>query len=401
MYKIILLFLAVPFLLLLSALNAGADDAALPVFSFIDHADQSLRDGKITEAIADLSRAMIVDPENRPAQNQLRAMKSGYILPADVKIRLYFFDDLCVDIERLNQQNRYYEAKIQEFQNTLTDLGLVLPSAFREALVPVRAAVPISDAEKERLTAFYANTNADPLDVLNQSLQLRRVEADRRLTRLKEEYLYWRDQQKTQLSFAHHGCIVQNGSVRVSTAGSVVPELEQWQKEMAVVRVQMNQLKEALNQRDEKIASLNQDIMDLSLSVAQGQQDSARQFAELKSDLLEQQTLLAQNAGILEIYHGKLADTTTLLKQKQSAVVNLAGQLDIARDRLILKDRLLAAAQEELRRLQTELNLLRQTMPRLPSAQSSQLRMDEWRVRFLSLRSRLADLKETIPCALR
>lgn len=352
--------------------------------------EQFIRQGKncylrndAQSAIGYFARALLLDPANKAARDNLARVSAQTSLPASQRIQLFLSDDLLIFNEKLQEKLDYLTAKRDALAATLIQQNYPQTSidqklkAIRDRLIP--------PADSQRKDAGIMS----PLETLNKSLIRNQQQLARELLNVREQISWLRDPRKTD--------------TQVSRPPKADNAKESWQQiadvrtELNELRRQVENLREDVQHKDDKITALTKQIVEFSLklteremilnekvnalsslhdayadlqsrqelgqkileeknvqiqSLQEGlaalQADTAVHTKEINTLMAAKDQALDQWEKILAIYQGKLKDATETIEVRDADVAALAEQLALVRTKLFEKETALEKTKEKL-----------------------------------------------------
>lgn len=334
-------------------------------------------------AIGYFARALLLDPANKAARDNLARVSAQTSLPASQRIQLFLSDDLLIFNEKLQKKLDYLTAKRdalaaaliqQNYPQTSIDQKL---KAIRDRFIP--------PADSQRKDAGTMR----PLETLNKSLIRNQQQLAHELLNVREQISWLRNPRKTD--------------TRVPRPPKADNTKESWQQiadvreELNELRRQVETLREDVKHKDDKITALTKQIVEFSLklteremilnekvnalsslhdayadlqsrqelgqkileeknvqiqSLQEGlaalQADTAVHTKEINTLMAVKDQALDQWEKILAIYQGKLKDATETIEVRDADVAALAEQLALVRTKLFEKETALEKTKEKL-----------------------------------------------------
>lgn len=382
-----------------------ADDSAEISTSLTRHARYLIENGKISEAITELSQALLIDPENNFAAEQLITLFDNLPTPSQQKFDILLFRDLTSHLQHLKENNAYFQDKIVKMQAYLTQRGLTeadLTSELKKIHIE-------SSLKTETPQPSLNEAIETPLKnvICNLQITAESIRKNIRLSRMQFNHLRLLNHRLTEMPLP--GKVYYNVPIVVtSDIDTVDPAaISVLKRQVAVIQKQIFTLKDDLQAKDEKISALSSELIEFALKVKEHesilvQKTSSiaaldEELAELKSrielnqqlvtnkdkNMLELQremdglktTLLAQtknlqkdisvkerelreSQGLINVYQEQMKTAKSTISNKEADITTLEEQLELVQNKLYQKDEALKEADEKITTLQTALEKL-------------------------------------------
>jgi len=357
---------------------------------FVRQGTECFQQNDMQCAIDSFARALLLDPSNKTARDNLVRSSAQTSLPASQRIQLFLCDDLLVFNDKLQKELVYFTAQRDTLAATLIQQNY--PQAFIDQKFQTIHNRFILPADNQRESTGTIN----PLETLNKSLIRDQKKLSLKLLNVEEQISWLREAPKQQPQTASH-----------AQAGAFA---EPWQQiadvreELNGLRQQVQTLQEDVKHKDDKITALTKQVVEFSLklteremilsekinalsslhdgyadlqarqelgqrileeknvqiqSLQEGlaalQADTAVHTKEINGLIAAKDQALDQWEKILAIYQGKLKDATETIKVRNTDVTALEEQLAMVRTKLFEKETALEKTKEKLVSLEKQL----------------------------------------------
>ncbi len=355
--------------------------------------------GGVRETLDDYARTLLLNPNQTKTQERFFLFSQEKLISSEDKLKVISIHDLFALNNNLGKRRQYFLKKLSDFKRYLLSMGIkedVLSAAMSEVIDqrPQNKQAIKSLAVKDPLTALFykVSDNRDRLldDLVSMQKQmdsLRKISKLNTIIRDPEHSL------DTQMVYPRDG--------------SLPSDLTFLKEEIDLLKQHVSNLEKVIEQKNAQLTSLNQQIVNLSLEFSEQKmalnksEDHLSNFEEESGDLqqrfelgqkiisdkdsvinqiqekvnsLEEQVhkqksefdqLLASKdeklieiSGILEIYQGKLFDTTTLAKKKEATVSALEDQLNLIQEKMFHQEVSLSKTKNSIQSFNEQLEKL-------------------------------------------
>ena len=471
------LFLTIPIV--------GADKNSEVIQALMGHGSLRYEQGDVLEATADYCRVLLFDPSNEMARKFLIMVASKQGLTAQEKANLFLLEDLYVTIDNLKEKIAYYHHKKNYLIQNLLNKGYSETPLNQELLsIETQSEQPKHlKALRRNLTqeALRKENRADSPEAVIELLYFDKEELVREILSVQRQYDYLRELNKKDQFFVRQkmavpkevlikseeidqsnrqgrsGVVSFSASAASSSEGKVLAqdtveqdstseqknEVALLKSEFALLRKQLDELQDMVQQKDKKLEHLTEQLIDYALQLKEkegivvekdenlyqlnerffdfesrfelGQKIIQKKDTELQSlqDALshsqsqlahwneEGQSLLSSKDeklielnGILQIYKGMLKDATKKIKENSVDMSTFQDQLNFFQKQLLEKDQALQKTKQDftvlenqLAEVQEELRILKEGYPQNKSP-NLKLKDD-----IQDLRSQLKDIQ--------
>jgi DNA repair exonuclease SbcCD ATPase subunit len=371
--------------------------------SLVNHAKYLIEKGELSEAITELSQALLIDPENSFASEQLIAIFDNSPVMIERKLDLLILRDLTLHSQRLKERAQYFQEKAAKMKDLLIERGYSTEALNDELRQIKKEITPEIIEDKEIQTS-------DPLKaaILNLENLTYSLRKDINVAKIEFNQLRAINHRYSEIPIC--GTINYNVPIVVDTAGDTADSnvIMVLKRQIAMVQKQLFDLKENLQSKDKKIEALSNELVDFALKIKEHETMIANkassitsmkeEIAELNSrielnqqivrnkdarisDLLEEienfkakllkqtdemkvelgakEKELRETRGFLAIYQEQLTNAKSIINLKDADVTTLEDQLEIVQQKLYQKELELKSADERIYLLQEELRELK------------------------------------------
>ncbi|HBO98151.1 MAG TPA: hypothetical protein DE315_01580 [Candidatus Omnitrophica bacterium] len=340
-------------------------------------------------AIDHFARALLLDPANKTARDNLARISAQTSLPAPQRIQLFLCDDLLTLNENLLKKLDYFTVKRDALAAALIRQNYPQASIDQKfQAIRNRFILPADNQRKDAGTM-------SPLETLNKSLVRDQERLTRELQSVRGQISWLQEAPKRQPQTASH--------VKTSGSGEPWQQIADVREGLNELRRQVNALQEDVQHKDSRIAALTKQVVEFSLklteqemivsekvtalsslhdayadlqsrqelgqkileekntqiqSLQEGlaalQADTAVHTREINSLIAAKDQALDQWEKILSIYQGKLKDATETIEVRNADVTALKEQLAMVRAKLFEKETALEKTKEKLAGLEKQ-----------------------------------------------
>ena len=343
--------------------------------SILSYAEAKYDQGDRQAAFLSFLQALVLNPHNQEAQKGILSFISNSRLRSAEKINLIRLQDLLNYSENLQYKIQYYEHKISEVEPGIIQSSVDKGVFFKEKQAFLAAGgSPGMAAPSDKLDSAAS----DPLEFINMSLSAENDQLLHKLSSLQKYFEYLRMvSRKRAIALDLARTAVTDIEINArKTRGGDESDLAYLKREFANLRQQVVDLTLQLSEKDiilskqqDSIASFNDQFLDLQSRFALGEKIMAEKDAqiqtlqkdvkkiqldalaskeELNNILLSKDQKIFELNGILQIYKGKLIETTQLAKEKKASATTLEDQLEILQARYVQKSREIQKAKHEI-----------------------------------------------------
>jgi hypothetical protein len=428
-------FLFVNLFFCISLSLSRADEKEI-VESFVYHAHADQNKGNFKESSEDFARALLLNPNNREAQDQLAQQAFLPELPSKDRILLLTIKDLLKFNNDLNDRKKYLNDKIQILKS------FVLKNGFSQTQLQQQLRDFKSSNIVSKPTADEASIN--PLVELQKMLLSKREELFQELNGLEKQIVYLRDIMKSYETTILAQDLQKKNSLTSVVIDDKNPSRE-FKAELESLKTHVKDLEKVIEEKDKKLDQLSQQIVNLSMEVTEdriskeGKNVDAEhinlQISELRSRLelgqkilqdkdgdihelqramegikkqMDQQkkefeqvlakkeSLYKEQSEILALYKAKLYDTHVLAKEKSAQASSLKSQLDLIESKLFHKELALNQTKHSLEDLEFDLENLEKTMGASASWTENVVQRSGFYSQILDLRDQLKKIQTSL-----
>ncbi len=429
-----------------------------PVASaLLTHGKELYAHGKIQQAFDDYSQALALDPYNKQVHELLIELSLEPHLTATQKADISLFDDLNVYLKDLEKKKIYFNEKISLLEKQIFDKGYDPRLLSEERYNIIKEAqqgevnVPLEGSfdETQPLKLAIHSLSQDKEKLFNDTSVLKnyfeRLRKINKTILMAEENVYrLAHAERGSNSFVPNGDGIQDLDQQAMI--NQEDDLSLLKKQLAIIYKKLNQLETASIEKDQKIERLTGQVIDLSLKTSEKDMAVVKQeqrllsltenFRDLQSRLqlneeimnekevkiqqlqetlakIQNETAGAQEEfknivaskdeklielnGILQIYKGKLIETTRMTKQQKANMTTLEDQLDLVETRYFKKNKEFQTVKEGYLSLKQELLDIEKKISELKGSSTTmnekpQNHQDE----IKKLQSKLNDVKQAL-----
>lgn len=398
-------------------LSFAQDSSDKIVNSFYEHGQKMLADGNYQEAINDFSRAFLLQPREEKLHDALKGLARERNVPAAQKMELILIEDLLDYTNKLQEKSEYFLYKRNVLGEELINKGFEA-EYFQEEMSQIGKEVSTQfDAESEKIQERYAK-GEDPLKVIHALLKLENKRLQKEVDLFEKQYNRLREVNAqhgyiqgelaymTQGEFAKQQKFYNQDGERVPSP--VTPQVKTTPETVSAEMTKMlddatakvDGMYTVLEDRDSKIDSLSQEVVELSLELTESRESEMNQTQEidkLRNELVEfeSKNLLTQRLEKnFKNLKDKLKETEKKLKSKEREIVNLDNKVKdlVAKssemeEQLKGRDEKIAEYQRELKAVQQEaknINRFKDEVAKLKDqlAKAESYQDEAWKLRY-------------------
>ncbi|MBU1997134.1 MAG: hypothetical protein KKF78_08255, partial [Candidatus Omnitrophica bacterium] len=284
--------------------SAFADFEDKIVSSLIEHGKFSINKNDIAAAIDDFSRALLLDSDNDIAIKELLKTSSNKDLPFDIKLSILQLEDISKYIARLNEVTNYYSDRIINIKDKLLSEGVSEDVIKKElgAILPIRT---IIDEQSELNTEHQSISTKDPLSNLLIELTSVKLSLEDKASLLRTEYELLMSI-NDKLTIAKNNEALNRSEAKYASKTETLSEIEDAKdnktsgldgneflnKNFAKTSSTLNEfsqqleiLKSELENKDLAVKRMSSQIVDMSLQLAEDQNNKSKEETTSTPDL--------------------------------------------------------------------------------------------------------------------
>ncbi|MBI5415700.1 MAG: tetratricopeptide repeat protein, partial [Candidatus Omnitrophica bacterium] len=257
--------------------NTAPTDAQSP-----DIAEKFVRQGIIyyeqhdlTQALDYFSRALLLDPGNRTARENLPTINDSADIPGRQKIELYLVEDLLGSIDQTRQK---LTAATGDRDRLIEAL---LPSTYtadfiQRGLADIQERFNVPEESRQ-----FNNASQSPLEALHAALLVEKKRLSYDLICRRKQYLWLREMQISRA--------IPPADKAAPQGQPSLPFADPWEKitdlhnELTSVKKQLENLHDDMESRDQRIIDLTKEVIEFSLKLAEKEMTLAEKVDALDS----------------------------------------------------------------------------------------------------------------------
>jgi len=399
--------------------------------------------GDILGAMNDLSRALLMDPDDKEAYEALIHMSSLQRLTAKQKINLLFFEDLVSQRQNLLNKIDYYQSKKAALENTLIKSGM------RRAFIDENLLSITKEIEGFAQRTFKnarrdSSKQQDPLAVVIDSVAFEKDRLSEKVLIHSRQYDRLKDLQKdfqghdrsvaslksfrdniggTSRPRTHYQNVrnyrpilsippdTQNDHLRDDIAGETNPEIDLVKRHMALIHRRLYGLKKILDEKEQHMNKLTKELIDHALQLSEKDRllskkneelaSLNKEFVDIRSRFDLGQRILQEKNDQIQSLQGTIEDFRSaastenkkkddFLAKKDEQLIELNGILRIYRLKLADATGMNKEKTATISTLEEQLTLAQTKIFQRGDA------LQETRDNFVSLENQLNDIQEKL-----
>lgn len=333
--------------------------------TFFQHGISLLEKGNVEGAIDDFSRSLLVDPTHELSQKRLITLSNVAQLQPDLKMQLLRFQDLTHFNQQLSLKSDYFEGKNVELLDALAKKG-VTKESIKEKISLLNDDLISMDSHVVEANRQYQKEQSLPLVALNGTLNITKEELIMKIDYLQKQYdqlrgLYheedlpvirkYKDETAKLLPMVKTELNVSDKKPKTETLLSIPPadnSVEKFKNNFPVVKQQFEDLQMRLNQREEKIAQLSRDLIDISLKLSEKDMildDREASIASLNSEVIDLRSRFELGQKIIQEKDQQLASLQNEFNKFKETAKNATISSEQFTQKIINKDQDIAQLQ--------------------------------------------------------